>query len=36
MKQELEKEFKVFYIPENIGGRFSVFTPVGLLPLAFA
>jgi glucose-6-phosphate isomerase len=36
MKQGLEKVFKVFYIPENIWGRFSVFTPVGLLPLAFA
>lgn len=36
MKQELEKDFQVFYIPENIGGRFSVFTAVGMLPLAFA
>ena len=25
---------KTFEIPENVGGRFSVFTPVGLLPLA--
>ncbi len=36
MKDELEKDFQVFYIPENIGGRFSVFTPVWLLPLCFA
>lgn len=35
MRDELEKDFQVFYIPENIGGRFSVFTAVGLLPLAF-
>lgn len=27
---------KKFIIPDNIGGRFSVFTPVGLLPLAAA
>ncbi|WP_038055214.1 glucose-6-phosphate isomerase [Thermus amyloliquefaciens] len=25
-----------FAIPENVGGRFSVLSPVGLLPLAFA
>jgi len=36
MKDELEKGFQTFYIPENIGGRFSVFTPVGLVPLAFS
>lgn len=36
MKKKLEENFKVFYIPENIGGRFSVFTAVWLLPLAFA
>lgn len=24
-----------FYIPENVGGRFSVLSPVGLLPAAF-
>jgi len=35
MRQNLEQDFKVFYIPENIGWRFSVFTPVWLLPLAF-
>ncbi|PZM83267.1 glucose-6-phosphate isomerase [Candidatus Gracilibacteria bacterium] len=35
----IEKEnegFKVFSIPENVGGRFSVLSNVGLLPLAFA
>lgn len=26
---------KTFYIPENVGGRFSVLSPVGLLPAAF-
>jgi len=36
MRDELEKNFKTFYIPENIGGRFSVFTEVWLVPLAFA
>ncbi len=28
--------YKVFTIPDNIGGRFSVLTPVGLLPIAAA
>jgi len=28
--------YKCFYIPENVGGRFSVLTPVGLLPMAVA
>lgn len=26
--------YKTFVIPDNVGGRFSVLTPVGLLPLA--
>ena len=30
LKNNLEK----FVIPENVGGRFSVFSPVGLIPLA--
>lgn len=30
------KGYKSFLIPENIGGRYSVFTPVGLLPIAVA
>lgn len=29
------EEIKTFYIPANVGGRFSVLTPVGLLPAAF-
>jgi len=29
------EDFKTFYIPENVGGRFSVLTPVGLLSAAF-
>jgi glucose-6-phosphate isomerase len=28
--------YKTFVIPNNVGGRFSVFTPVGLLPIAVA
>ncbi|MFI3314749.1 MAG: glucose-6-phosphate isomerase [Rikenellaceae bacterium] len=28
--------YKTFIIPDNVGGRFSVLTPVGLLPLAVA
>lgn len=31
-----EEGYFAFKIPKNIGGRFSVFTPVGLLPLAVA
>lgn len=31
-----EEEFETFTIPDNIGGRFSVLTPVGLLPIAVA
>lgn len=31
-----EMGFVSFGIPEDIGGRFSVFTPVGLLPMAVA
>lgn len=26
--------YKKFVIPDNVGGRFSVFTPVGLIPIA--
>ncbi|MCF8009054.1 MAG: glucose-6-phosphate isomerase [Halanaerobiales bacterium] len=29
------ENFKMFYIPDNVGGRFSVLTPVGLLYAAF-
>ena len=28
--------YKSFVIPDNVGGRFSVLTPVGLLPIAIA
>lgn len=30
------KGYETFVIPDNIGGRFSVITPVGLLPIAAA
>jgi len=28
--------YKTFIIPDNVGGRYSVLTPVGLVPIAFA
>ena len=28
--------YQTFIIPDNVGGRFSVLTPVGLLPIAVA
>jgi len=31
-----EKGYETFVIPDDIGGRFSVITPVGLLPIAVA
>lgn len=31
-----EHNFKKFIIPDDVGGRFSVLTPVGLLPIAVA
>ncbi|MCC8088347.1 MAG: glucose-6-phosphate isomerase [Rikenellaceae bacterium] len=31
-----QEGYETFVIPDNVGGRFSVFTPVGLLPLAAA
>lgn len=33
-KLATEKGYRTFTIPDDIGGRYSVFTPVGLLPLA--
>lgn len=30
------KKYKKFIIPDDVGGRFSVLTPVGLLPIAVA
>lgn len=35
-KKAQEEGYKTFVIPKNIGGRFSVFTPVGLFPIAVA
>lgn len=31
-----QEGYKSFIIPDNVGGRFSVLTPVGLLPVAIA
>lgn len=31
-----EEGYETFIIPDNVGGRFSVLTPVGLVPLAVA
>ena len=31
-----EEDFETFVIPDNVGGRFSVLTAVGLLPIAVA
>ena len=31
-----EKEYETFIIPDDVGGRYSVLTPVGLLPIAVA
>ncbi len=31
-----QEGYRTFVIPDNVGGRFSVLTPVGLLPLAVA
>ncbi|HEY8395618.1 MAG TPA: glucose-6-phosphate isomerase [Bacilli bacterium] len=35
-KLSKENGYEIFSIPEDIGGRYSVLTPVGLLPLAVA
>ncbi len=32
----VQQGYETYVIPDNVGGRFSVFTPVGLLPLAAA
>jgi glucose-6-phosphate isomerase len=29
-----KEDYSIFHIPENVGGRYSVLTPVGLLPAA--
>lgn len=31
-----EENYESFIIPDNVGGRYSIFTPVGLLPIAVA
>lgn len=31
-----QEGYRTFIIPDNVGGRFSVLTPVGLLPIALA
>ena len=31
-----QEGYRTFVIPENVGGRYSVLTPVGLLPIALA
>lgn len=31
-----QKGYKTFIVPDNVGGRFSVLTPVGLLPIVVA
>lgn len=37
LKQMSDEEgYKTYVIPDNVGGRFSVLTPVGLLPIAIA
>ena len=30
------QNYHLFFIPDNVGGRYSVLTPVGLVPIAFA
>lgn len=32
----VEEKYHEFYIPDSVGGRYSVLTPVGLLPIACA
>ena len=37
LRQEVREEgYKSFIVPDNIGGRYSVLSPVGLLPIAVA
>lgn len=35
-KLSTQEGYRTFIIPDNVGGRFSVLTPVGLLPIAVA
>lgn len=32
----IQKGYRTFVVPDNVGGRFSVLTPVGLLPIVLA
>ncbi len=36
LQQSQEEGYKTFVIPDDVGGRYSVLTPVGLLPIALA
>ncbi len=37
LKELSEKEgYKTYFVPDDVGGRYSVLTPVGLLPIAIA
>lgn len=37
LRTEADREgYKTYVIPDNVGGRFSVLTPVGLIPIAVA
>lgn len=37
LREEVQREgYESFIVPDDIGGRYSIFTPVGLLPLAVA
>lgn len=37
LREEADREgYKTFVVPDDIGGRYSVLTPVGLLPIAVA
>ena len=35
-KEATDEGYETFIVPDNIGGRYSVLTPVGLLPIAVA
>ena len=35
-KEAITEGYETFIVPDNIGGRYSVLTPVGLLPIAVA
>lgn len=32
----VKNEYEMFVVPDNVGGRYSILTPVGLLPMAVA